>query len=192
MSLVENIARKRPPQSDLLVEVRRLKDAGDSNTRIAQKLGIGHTYVEGIVRLLKCGEDRLVEQVEAGTIPLSVAAKIATADSAEIQRALSDAYEGGELRGARLFAVQRIITRRSKEKDSELSSTNFTRRDLAQRYERETQRHRELVARATIVRERLALVAAMLKRLVADEKFLRVLKSEGLDLMPAELAARLR
>jgi ParB family chromosome partitioning protein len=192
MSLVENVARKRPPQSDLLLEVRRLKEAGDSNALIAQKLGMGHTYVEGIVRLLKRGEDRLVEQVEAGTIPLSVATKIATADRAEIQRALSEAYEKEELRGARLFAVQRIIARRAKEEDAGLPSSNLSRRDLTQEYERETQRHRELVGRATVVRERLALLAAALKRLVADEKFFRVLKSEGLDSMPAQLAERLR
>jgi ParB family chromosome partitioning protein len=192
MSLIENVARKRPPLSDLLREVRRLKDGGDSNASIARKLGMGHTYVEGIVRLLKCGEDRLVELVEAGTLPLSVAAKIATADSVEIQRALSDAYDKGELRGAKLFAVQRIITRRTKQDDAAGPKVILSRRDLTQEYERQTQRHRELVARATVVRERLALLAAALKNLMADEKFFRALRSEGLDAMPAQLAERLR
>src|SRR5258706_15745987 len=69
MSLVENIARKRPPLSDLVREVRSLIRRGYKNSVIAQKLGMGHTYVDGIVHLLRCGEDRLVEQVEAGPVP---------------------------------------------------------------------------------------------------------------------------
>jgi ParB family chromosome partitioning protein len=192
MSLIENVARQRPPLSNLLLEVRRLKDAGDSNATIAQKLGMGHTYVDGIVHLLKRGEDRLVEQVEAGTIPLSVAAKIATANDSEIQCALSEAYEKGHLRGAKLFAVQRIIARRLRKGDSELSNASLSSMDLTQEYERQTQRHRQLVARGTIVRERLALLATALKRLTADEKFLRILKAEGLESMPAGLAVRIR
>ncbi len=192
MSLIENVARKRAPISDLLHEVRRLKDAGDSNATIARKLGMGHTYVDGIVHLLKCGEDHLVEHVEAGTIPLSVAAKIATADSDEIQRAMSDAYANGELRGAKLFAVQRIIARRAKSNDATNSTTDLRGQKLAGEYERQTKRHRDLVARATVVRERLALITAALKRLIADDRFLLVLKAEGFESMPSELASRMR
>jgi ParB family chromosome partitioning protein len=191
MSLIENVARKRPRLSDLLHEVRRLKDGGDSNATIARKLGMGHTYVDGIVNLLKRGEDRLVEQVEAGTIPLSVAAKIATASQAEIQMAMSEAYERGDLRGAKLFAVQRILTRRAKS-GAPSAESRVSGKNLAQEYERQTQRHRDLVSRAVIVRERLALLAATLKRLISDKGFRVVLKAEGLDSIPAQLAQRIR
>src|ERR1700722_2237274 len=51
MSLVENVARKRPRLTDLLREVRRLKEAGHRNSEIAQRLGMGHSYVDGIVHL---------------------------------------------------------------------------------------------------------------------------------------------
>lgn len=190
MSLIENVARKRPPLSDLLREIRRLRQAGDSNAAIARKLGMGHTYVEGIVHLIERGEDRLVEQVEAGTVPLSVAAKIATADGAEIQRSLAEAYERGELRGAKLFAVQKIIARHAKEDSS--PKPGVSPKDFGAIYERETKRHRELITRATIVRERLALLTALLQRLLADSTVMDVLTSEGLHEMPAELAARLK
>lgn len=192
MSLVENVARKRPPLSDLLHEIRRLRDAGNSNGEIARKLGMGHTYVDGIVRLLKCGEDRLVEQVEAGSIPLSVAVKIATANSAEIQRALSEAYDGGHLRGARLFAVQRIIARRAKNSEAPAVNGNLSGKNLAEEYEKQTQRHRDLVERATVVRERLAMLAAAVRNLIRDERFRLILEAEGLDSMPEQLAARFR
>src|SRR5258706_4321854 len=89
MSLIENVARKRPPLSDLLREVRSLKKRGYTNKVIAEKLGMGDTYVDGIIRLLKCGEGRLVEQVEAGSVPLSIAIKKPNPHSDEIERALS-------------------------------------------------------------------------------------------------------
>lgn len=192
MSLVENVARKRPPLSDLLREIKRLKEAGDSNAMIARKLGMGHTHIEGIARLLKCGEDQLVERVEAGTVPLTVAVKIAAADDAELQRALSEAYEHGELRGAKLFAVQKLIAARSKRNGSALSVIQLSRKDFAEAYDRETKRHRDLTARATVVRERLALITAALQRLFADDVFVSILASENLAEMPARLAVRIR
>src|SRR5579862_5231961 len=112
MSLVENIARKRPPQSALIKEVQRLKNDGDSNSTVAKKLGLGKSYIDGIVRLVRCGEGHLVNQVIAETIPLNVAITIATAGSVEVRRALNEAYEKGQLRGRKLVAVQRFIARR--------------------------------------------------------------------------------
>jgi ParB family chromosome partitioning protein len=194
MSLIENIARKRPPLSDLLLEVRRLKKSGHRNVVIAEKLGLGHTYVEGIIHLLKCGEDRLVERVEAGNIPLSVAVKIATADDAEIQRALGDAYDKGELRGAKLYAVQRLVAQRSARQrgDPATAEPKVSTKDLVKEYERHTHRQRELVARAVVVRERLALLTAALRQLLADKNFVQLLATEGLETMPEQLAVRLR
>lgn len=186
MSLVENIARKRPPLSDLVREVRSLM-RGHKNSVIAQKLGMGHTYVDGIVHLLQRGEDRLVEQVEAGTVPLSIAIKIATAESKEVQRAMSEAYEKGELRGAKLVTVQRLIARRSiqQRQSAERPST----KDLAREYERHTLKQRAMVHSAAIVRERLALLRVALKRLFADQEFVRLLRSEGLDTIPEQVAS---
>jgi ParB family chromosome partitioning protein len=195
MSLVENIARKRPPQSDLLREVRSLQERGYTNAGIAEKLGMGHTYVEGIVQLLRRGEDRLVEQVEAGTVPLSVAIQIATAASDEVQRALSEAYDRGDLRGAKLRAVQHLIARRSTKKRTSPNAVGLNRKatsgDLAKEYELHTQRQRALVKRATVVHERLVLVSEALKRLLADTRFVALLRAEALDTMPAALESRL-
>lgn len=193
MSLIENVARKRPPLSELLREVRRLKQAGHKNRAIAEKLGMGHTYVDGIVHLLKCGEDRLVEQVEAGTLPLSIAIKIATSDDTQIQRALSDAYDSGDLRGAKLLTVQRLIAQRTANERQPTATleTEMSGRDLVERYERHTQRQRELIARAVEVRERLTLLTAALRSLFADDPFIKLLQAEALDTIPEQLALRL-
>ena len=113
MSLVENVARKRPPHSDLLQEVRALKKRGYTTAAITEKLGLGKSYILGILALLQRGENKLVERVEAGTIPLTIAIRIATAKTEEIQNALSEAYDKGDLRGAKLRAVHRLIANRS-------------------------------------------------------------------------------
>jgi ParB family chromosome partitioning protein len=191
MSLVENIARKRPRGSELLQEVRRLKKAKYRNAAIAEMLGMGHTYIDGVVKLLDCGEDRLVEQVEAGTIPLSIAVKIATAGSKELQRVLNDAYQSGDLRGAKLSAVERLIATRtrggSKTTDSK---TTLSGDELLQEYESFTEQQRALVKRAAIVHERLAILTASMKTLLADSQFVKLLRSEALDMMPEQLATR--
>ncbi len=195
MSLIENVARKRPPLSDLLREVRSLKARGYTNKVIAEKLGMGHTYVEGILRLLKCGEDRLVEQVEAGSLPLSIAIRIATAPGNQVQQALSEAYSSGDLRGAKLIAVQRLIAKRSA--DRRLSgvtapqSPTATGKELAREYELQTEKQRVLVRRAALVHERLALLSVALKQLFSDRALAKVLRAEGLDTMPQEFASRL-
>ena len=194
MSLIENIARKRPPQTALVREVQRLKKDGHRNNAIAEKLGLGHTYVDGIVRLLRCGEDELIGRVEAGKLPLNVAITIATAGTSQIQKALNDAYEKGELRGRKLVAVQRLVARRSvlEGKLAADAVPELPTRDLAKEYEMQTERQRKLLKRAAAIHERLALVSMALKRLLADERLRRLLRAEGIDSMPEQVAVRIR
>jgi len=193
MSLVENIARKRPPQSALLNEVLRLRDQGCKNAVIAAKLGLGRSYIDGIVRLLRSGEKRLVGRVVAGSIPLNVAITIATGGTPEVQRALNDAYEKGDLRGRKLRAVQLMIARRSAQerKGSTVPAAETPDKDLAKEYESQTRKQRNLLNRSAVVHRRLALVSSAFKTLLADERLKRLLRSEGLDSMPEQLASRL-
>jgi ParB family chromosome partitioning protein len=191
MSLVENIARKRPPQSALVREVHRLRGEGCKNAEIAQKLGLGKTYIDGIIRLLRCGEDGLVGDVVSGRIPINVAITIATAGTAQVQRALNDAYEKGDLRGKKLVIVQRLISRRAARENPTDSIPELSSRDLAKEYEVQTQKQRSLLKRSALVQERLALVSTALKSLLADEPLKRLLRLEGLDSMPEQLASRL-
>src|SRR5258707_8890944 len=80
MSLVENVARRQQRPLELLREISSLKSRGYSTTEIAQKLDVHKTYVAGIAHLLKHGEERLLNAVDKGRVPLSVAMQIANAD----------------------------------------------------------------------------------------------------------------
>jgi ParB family chromosome partitioning protein len=192
MSLIENIARKRPRNSELLRVIQELMEAGCKNHMIAEKLGMDPDYVHGVIQLLQQGEKQLVSKVESGTIPLSVAVKIATATSDEVQRALSEAYEKGVLRGDKLRIVQRLIATRSAQHRGTPAENKakiaVTGRDLAKEYERHTQRQRALVQRASLVNGRLTILRESLKQLFRDDAFVTLLRAEALDKIPQQLA----
>ena len=72
---------------------------------IADKLGTDRTFTYGLVNLIERGEE-LVEHVEAGRLPISVAIEIARGNDDAVSVALSEAYQSGQLRGAKLRAVR--------------------------------------------------------------------------------------
>jgi len=189
MSLVENIARRRPSNSELVREVRSLMDRGHKNTAMAEKLGLDITYINNIVRLLKKGEEQLIAQVEAGAVPLSIAVQIACASTADAQKALSEAYDRGDLRGSKFRTVQTIIARRfGKARGVEGKVKPVSGKDLVHEYEEHTQRQRSLVRRATIVSNRLAMLRSAMSRLSEDDHFVTLLRAESLDKVPESLA----
>ena len=66
MSLTENIARRKFSPLELLVGIEQLRDQGYDKKDIAQKTGLSPEYVQGILYLLKNGEERLLMAVVAG------------------------------------------------------------------------------------------------------------------------------
>jgi ParB family transcriptional regulator, chromosome partitioning protein len=182
MSLVENLARRPPSNLALLQETRRLREAGYNTEQVASKLGFAPRYIATIVALLDKGEEGLLAMVEAGKIPLTVAAEIAQGKSGEIQRALAEAYESGDLRGAKLRAVRALIQRREagagKTKKKPRAVVNGA--TLAKEFREHTRTHRKLVQKAGVVDGRLALVAAGCRKLFADDNFVTLLRVEHL------------
>ena len=112
MSLIENIARHKPSSLELVREVRSLMGRGHGIPAVAEKLGMHTTYIQGVARLLRKGEEQLIAQVEAGALPLDIAVKIAGSSTQEVRKALNDAYESGQLRGNKFRAAQSLIARR--------------------------------------------------------------------------------
>ena len=190
MSLVENLARRRPSTTELLREVKRLSELHEKPASIADKLGLDKTYIYGISNLLRHGEEDLIARVEAGRLPIDTAIKIATGKDADIQRALSEAYENGTLRGAKLRAVQRLVTHRKGTKSLPATKRYATGADLVRAYEHHTQQQRALVRRSTVITQRLAIITSSLRRLLADDHFVTLLRAEGLRTIPGLIAAK--
>jgi ParB family chromosome partitioning protein len=148
------------------------------------------SYISGIINLLRHGEDDLIKRVEAGGLPIDTAIKLATGGDADIQRALSEAYENGTLRGAKLRVVQQLVFRRKGAKSMQATKRPLTSADLLRTYEHHTQQQRALVRRSALITQRLAILTSSLRRLLVDEHLVTLLRAEGLRSVPDFLAVR--
>ena len=198
MSMAENIARRNPSTVELVREVGKLKEQGYSFAEIARKIDLEASYVRGILQLLAKGEEKLLQAVEKGQIPISIAMTIASSDDKSIQRALTEAYESHDLRGKSLLRARRLIENRRNRGKQLRSGKRAAPADpvsvdsLLKTYQKETVRQKLVVQKAKIVETRLLFVVAALKQLVRDEHFFTLLRAEGVDSMPQFLADQIR
>jgi ParB family chromosome partitioning protein len=199
MSLTENIARRKFSPLELLAGIEQLRDQGYDKKAIAEKTGLSMDYVQGILFLLKNGEERLLTAVGSGRIPLNAAITIAGAgnDDKAIQTALQDAYESGKLRGSQLIQARRVIERRRTrgrgmggKMISRKQSEDVTSSSLVRNYRREVERQKQLVRKAETTQRSLLFIVGALRQLLVDENFGNLLRAEGLDTLPQYLADR--
>ncbi len=196
MSLIENLARRKHTNLDLLHGIRDLEDRGYTTSEIAAKTGLDQSYVWGISNLLKGGEERLIAAVEKNVLPLSMAVEISRSNEADLQNALADAYETGALRGDQLIKVRRLIERRrlmGKRYRTYANKTGrpFTANKLVQTYKDEVHRQKLMVKKAEVNEQRLLFLLSALRRLLSDEHFRTLLRAESFADIPQPLAERL-
>ncbi|CAN5521085.1 plasmid partitioning protein RepB C-terminal domain-containing protein [soil metagenome] len=196
-SLVENCARRQHRAIDLLQDIRGMQLRGYSSPAIAQKTGLSLEYVHGVARLIEKGEQRLLQSVEAGTIPVSVAVEIAEAEDHDVQAALSRAYERGLLKGRKLLAAKKLIEMRQRRGKGLKSGQAHSRERLSadalvKAYQEDTDRKRAMIRRTESTRNRLLFITEAMRRLAQDEQFLALLEDEDLSTMPDNIASRLK
>jgi len=195
-SLIENCARRQHRAIDLLHDIEGLKKRGYNDTVIARKTGLTTEYVRAVIRLLEKGELRLLRSVEAGQIPVSIAVEIAGAKDEDVQTVLQQAYEKKLLRGQKLIAARRLIEQRRRrgkgfkisqnKREQTLSSTALIRA-----YQQDVDRKKLLIRKAETTRNRLIFVTEAVRKLLADENLVTLLRAEDLDTLPRNLAARI-
>lgn len=197
-SLVENIARRRGRALDQIRTIQWMQGQGHSHIDIAAKTGLGAEYVKSILSLLRNGEDRLLDAVLHGKIPITIAVGISGATDENSQRILMEAYDRKEMNQKTLRAFRRIVDLRKnfgrdygRRKDRG-SSPRTTAESLVRAYRMETQRQKIMVKKAKICEARLLSVSAAIRVLVADEDYVNLLRAEKLDTMPKFLAERAR
>ena len=201
MSLAENIARRGYRPLEILADIELLRKRGYSAEIIIQKTGLSPKYVKDIVFLLDKGEERLIEGVQRGTIPLTTALEIARANEngqdgdANLGDLLQEAYENGQLKGRQIIEAKRLIEKRqehgpaSPNRDQIKPPTSSY--SLVRTYQKEVERQRKMVLKAEHAHQRLLLVVQGLKKLFADDNFVNLLRAEGLDTLPKYLAERI-
>lgn len=195
ISLVENLARRKHSNRDLLSSIQVLADRGYSAQAIADKTCLDAGYVGGILMLLRSGEERLIAAVEKGWLPIKLAMEICRASDGEIQLAMMEAYETGVLRGEQLIRVRRLIDRRQAlgKCFGHLSSSERlnTPQKLLNAYQTEVRRQKVMIKKADINEQRLLIIVTALRRLLADEYFGTLLRTEDIQDMPKPLADRI-
>lgn len=196
-SLIENIARRRGRALDQIKSIQWMKEQGHNHHDIAAKTGLGADYVKNILSLLRNGEERLLEAVLHGKIPITIAVGISGAADEDSQRVLMEAYESKEMNQKTLRAFRRIVDLRKtfgKEYGHRKirGSTRTTAESLVRAYRLETQRQKIMVKKAKLCEARLLSVSAAFRVLVADEDYVNLLRAEELNTMPKFLAERAR
>ena len=198
MSLVENLARRHHRTMDLLQGVEILKSQGYDNKAIATKTGLTIEYINDILFLLEHGEQRLLAAVEAGSMPITVAVKIAESPNGEIQSALQDAYDNNLLRGKKLIEAKRILELRSRfgkmshggihNTHHNRESGKITAHEVMKIYNKEVERKRLQNRRAASTDKEIIFVVEAMRFLLKDDSFKELLVTEKLTHMPKQLA----
>lgn len=199
MSLVENLARRQHSPLELVRAIGDLTTRGYSHSEIATKVDFSVEYVSAICLLLDNGEEKLIAAVERGVIPHSIAMEIARAKEGEVQQALAQAYEKKAIPGNQVLAIRQIIEQRNtsgKQLHKQGARAGRTQKpvtseSLIRAFQRETERQKLLVKRASLARSRLLFVANAMRRLLADDHFVTLLRAEGLSTLPHALAERI-
>jgi len=198
MGLVENIARRKHTNKDLLESVRILQDRGFSIAQIAKKTALDPAYISGIIDLLRRGEDMLISAVEKGWLSIGLAVKIAQSGDAEVQEAMVKAYNSGLLNGQELIRVRGLINRRIMKMSGAIRGNKregkppITAQKLLKTYQAEVQRQKIMIKKAEINEQKLLFITSALRKVLQNEHFQTLLRAEGIEDMPKQLALKIQ
>ncbi|MFT3868445.1 MAG: plasmid partitioning protein RepB C-terminal domain-containing protein [Nibricoccus sp.] len=197
-SLVENIARRRVRCIDQIRLIQWMHDQGNSLEEIARKTGLVEKYLQGVLKLLEQGEERVLDAVLHGRLPITIAVQIASTDDEGAQRMLHEAYERGAMKQVSLSSFRHLLEQRKCFGKSYKDAAKFrvprktTTDGLILAYKQETQRQKLMVKKARACETRLLSLIAAFKALYADENFTTLLRAEDLDTLPKFLMERVR
>jgi ParB family transcriptional regulator, chromosome partitioning protein len=196
MGLAENLARRKHSTVELVREIGVLKDRGYTHAEIARKTDLHSTYVKAIIQLLAKGEERLLQAIDKGQLPVNVAITIATSDDKAVQRVLQEAYERNDLRGRALIRARRLIeTRRAKGKaprggPRKAVDDGVSVNELLKTFQTETMKQRVTIQKAKICETRLLFGVSAVKQLFADDCCVPKGSTRSRNISPIKLQPR--
>ena len=197
-SIVENIARRRVRALDQIKMIQWMHEQGNSIEEIARKTGLVEKYLQAILKLLAQGEERVLDAVLTGRLPITIAVQIAGVDVEAAQRLLVEAYERKAMKQASLSTFRRLLEQRKSfgkgyGNDARMRARRRTTADgLILAYKQETQRQKLMVRKARACESRLLSLAAAFRALLADENFTTLLRAEDLDTLPKFIVERMQ
>jgi len=183
-SLVENIARTKPDSMDFARELKHLHDEGWDCKRIARVACKSERYIKDYIQLVEKGEERLIRGVEQGVFPIKFATQVASADDAQIQNVLMDAFDEGIVTTTNFAQARRIITARSRDSKRREGPKTYTVTQLRQDIADATKVKVSYVREAETKENRFMALLGGISTLWSDAQFLALLQEEKLTQRP--------
>lgn len=195
MSLVENIARRKPRATELYERIREMHAEGINEKQIALYTGCSENWVNSILLLINKGEQNLLAAVESGKIPVYLAVEFSRANNEESQNILIDAYEKGMIKSKNISKLRNILDQRDDgnkgttshnyqfHKENKKISTD----QLLELYQKNVDEHKLLITKNEYVIESLIITKKIISELLSENDFILLLKSESLNMLPSSL-----
>lgn len=111
------------------------------------------SYIREYIRLVDRGEERLIQGVEQEVFPILFAVLVVSADDAQIQHVLMDAFDEGLVTTHNFAQARKIITARSRDSERRQHDSDYTvvqlKRDIEEATQVKTSYVREAKTRST-------------------------------------------
>ena len=185
-SLVENIARTKPDGMEFARELKRLHDEGWDYARIARVACKTEVYIRDYIRLVEQGEERLIQGVEQGTLPMRFAMRVAAAENGQIQNVLMDAFDEGIVTTTNFAQARRIIMARARStKEKKKPPAEYTVGQMKQDIAESTKAKVSYVREAKGKESRFLTLLDGINTLWRDAELVSILQEEKLFDRPA-------
>ena len=196
-SLIENVARRAPRVKEEMAHIYNLQKKGYKIGEIAKKVGMSTTQVSRYCSLSKNGETRLLHAVLKGKITAEAAYVIAQSNDADVRRLLQTAYENNkikreDLKMAREVAEERLAKGKKQGSQKPQRKTTLNTNQLVHAMQKSAEKKESVVKKARSCEHKLLFIENSIKLLMQDTAFVKLIKAEKLEEIPAPLAQRLQ
>lgn len=195
MSLVENIARRRPRSNELFQIIKDMKTRGLSDYEISEITGYSSNWVSSINMLLDKGEHKLLSAVERGNLPLYLAVEFAKCETEEAQNVLTEAYEKKTIKSRDIIKIKHILNQRIIGNKGAKAAGFFYHKpakkmsaeDLISLYENSIAEHRSIYNHSKFVKTNLLIVNEIFNIIMMNKSFQNILEQENLTELPSQI-----
>ena len=179
LSLVENIARVRPSSIEFARSIVTMHKSGMTLEELSKITGRTKSDISDYIRLMKCGEERLIKGVEEGIFGISFAKEVAKSNDANIQQLILDALDEKIISTGNFQVVTKLLESRKKDGTSKPIEDVKEIKHCLENESRMLQLECNQVKRKENRVTRLLIILDELKK---DKTFLDLMKKAGISL----------
>lgn len=192
VSLVENMARKRYTTIELARLLHNLHEKGASVEKLSKITNRSPSFITQYLRLMKKGEERLIKAVEENKLPISIAARIASAPDEEVQDILMEAFEQKLMSGNDVHKVRKLIEarmagkkkldRKDKKKGGPKGEISLSLNELKKDFRTTIKKQEEYIQKCKRLENTVSLLQGFIEALLKDRSFKELITSEGITI----------